>query len=108
MTLFPGRLLAATVLAVALAAGAVVSAHPTATSFVVVTVTESRDAVVDITSDALSLVLKLEALGGGITSTSSLSTAARRARIQDLMPVLLTHVVLVSDTEPLTLVPGAV
>ena len=39
-------------------------AHPTATSFVIVTVTGPHTATIDITTDAKALSLKLEALGG--------------------------------------------
>ena len=55
-------------------AGIAVSAHPTASSFVVITITESRTAIVDITTDAESLRLKLEALGGGLLKHIALST----------------------------------
>ena len=41
-----------------------VLAHPTATSFVIVTVTGPQSATIDITTDAKALALKLEPLGG--------------------------------------------
>jgi hypothetical protein len=41
-----------------------VLAHPTATSFVIVTVTGPQSATIDLTTDAQSLLLKLEAFSG--------------------------------------------
>ena len=83
-------------------------AHPTATSFVIVTVTDSRTAVVDITTDAQSLLLKLEVLGGEASPAAARTPADRRARLATLMPVLMRHVALDVDTVAAPLSPGTV
>lgn len=95
-------------LALILAAGARLFAHPTATSFVIVTVTDPRTATVDITTDAQSLLLKLEAFGGAVSPTPVHSPADRLARIASLVQVLLDHVALVADASPVVLYSGAV
>ena len=95
-------------LAITLTATARLSAHPTATSFVIVSITSPRAATIDITTDAQSLLLKLETLGGAAPSSPSMSPAERRVRLADLMPILIDHVALKADDQALTLSLSAV
>jgi hypothetical protein len=83
-------------------------AHPTATSFVIVSVTSARTATVDITTDARSLLLKLETFGGEVSPASTLTPAERRARIERLLPVLIDHVALLTDQGKASLGRGTV
>jgi len=85
-----------------------VLAHPTATSFVIVTVTDARTARVDIATDVQSLLLKLEAYGGAASSTEARTPADRRARLAGQLPVLLNHVSLIADADAVTLTPGPI
>lgn len=96
------------VLAAILTAGTTLSAHPTASSFVIVTVQDSRSATVDITTDAQSLLLKLEAYSGAAPGALGLTPADRRARLASLAPVLIEHITLAADQRTVAISPVAV
>ena len=68
--------LALVLLAIVLGAGAI-QAHPTASSFVIVSVSNSGATTAAITTDAESLLLRLEAFAGGQVSPSNLPAADR-------------------------------
>jgi len=87
---------------------AAVSAPPTATSFVIVSVTDSRSATIEITTDVPSLLLKLEAYAGAAPPASARSATDSRARLSSLMPVLLRHISLLADSEATPLSEGSV
>lgn len=99
---------AAICLALVFAAIVRLSAHPTASSFVVVTLTDQRTASVDITTDAESLLLKLETFGGAGRAPDAMSPADRRVRIAGLLPILIDHIQLTADDGAIRLAPGAV
>ena len=99
-------LFAATSLLSVLIGTAPILAHPTATSFVVVTVTNPHTATIDITTDAQSLLMKLEAFAG--VPSSRESSTARNRRLTALMPVLLKHVELLADSASVRLVSGSI
>jgi len=83
-------------------------AHPTASSFVVVTISPTRTATIDITTDARSLVAKLEALGGEGHAQAVRTPSDHRARLAQLTEVLTRHVGLLADSVAVALTPGVI
>lgn len=73
------------------------SAHPTATSFVVIHVTPSAPVLVSVTSEARPLLMKLEALAGIPASPPQVSDSAVDARIAALGATLIQQVELDLD-----------
>jgi hypothetical protein len=84
-----------------MAGTASLSAHPTATSFVVITASETIN--VAITTEAESLLMKLEALGGGARPAPGSMARSVDERIRELAPVLIGQVELRVNDWPVTL-----
>ena len=105
--LWRGRIAAVVIACLAAVFSTRLLAHPTATSFVLIEVGEAegvRKATVSITTDAHSLLLKLQSLAGQPTSASD-PAATRNAAIAAHARVLIDRLELATDATslPLTL-----
>jgi hypothetical protein len=98
----PRRLFASALAVWLLLSGAVsLSAHPTATSFVVIRTGAAID--VEITTEAESLLMKLEALAGVVRPAPLATPVAVEERLRSLNAVLLQQIELRLDDAPMTL-----
>ncbi len=91
-----------TVIAVTSPAMARLSAHPTATSFVTIGLPAPGVVSVAVTTDAESLLLKLQALAA-VTPIERPSAALTDQRIKELGATLAAHIELNADGQPLAL-----
>jgi hypothetical protein len=80
--------------------GITLSAHPTATSFVVIHVAPAGSVAVSVTTDARPLLMKLEALAGVTPSPAALPASAVDARIQTLSATIVQQLELDLDGTP--------